>query len=151
MPGGRFRSPFDAHQAARYIITVDGYEVGQFSELVELSSTIEPSSTADPDEDPDRRSEPPGERSSVTVTLMRAQTDDLSMFTWHRGALDDAGARRDAVLVMYSVEGAPIERYALTGAWPTQLTVTGEPTAGVSELLYETVTLTCEDIQRVSV
>jgi hypothetical protein len=41
-------------------------------------------------------------------------------------------------------------KYELESAWPAKIEVSAEPTAAASQLLWETVTLTCEDIQRVS-
>ncbi len=140
-----------AHEAARYSITIDGVEIADFSELVELSSGLDPSDLAlglDRKRKADRK-KLPGKRTPPTVTLRRGQTDDLGVFEWHRDASGRTAARRDAVLVMYDVRGEPIARYYLESAWPAKIGISGLK-AGASEVLYETVTLTCEDIQRVS-
>jgi hypothetical protein len=45
--------------------------------------------------------------------------------------------------------GQAIAKFNLTGARPTKLEITTRG-VGASDILYETVTLTCEDIQRAS-
>jgi phage tail-like protein len=150
MAGGR-TPPSEALAAARFSISVDGVEIAQFSELVELSSGIDPSELAlRPAQKrgagarklPDKRPPP-------TVTLKRGQTSDLGLFEWHHDSLGRRGARRDAVLVMFDAQGRAVARYHLEGAWPAKLEISGVK-AGASEVLHETVTLTCEDIQRVA-
>ena len=152
MAGGRTPpSPNDAHVVSRYSLTVDGAEVARFSELIELSSGLDPSEL--PSGPAQKRKaapkKPPGKLISRTVTLRRGQANDLGLFAWHHDALSRAAARRDAVLVMYSVQGTAVAKYVLESAWPAKLEVTALK-AGASEILYETVTLTCEDIQRVA-
>ena len=50
---------------------------------------------------------------------------------------------------MYNFDGAPVARYHLENAWPSKLEI-GSLKAGASEVLMETVTLVCEQIQRVA-
>lgn len=148
MPAGTRSSPNDAHTAARYTITIDGVVVADFSELVEISSELAPS-------EPGRERE--DERDSIrerrgkllaTVTLSRGQTNNLSLFAWHLSASEGAGAR-NATLAMYNTSGQAIAKFFLVGALPTKLEITTRG-AGASDILYETVTLTCEEIQRIS-
>ena len=68
------------------------------------------------------------------------------MFAWHRDALSRRAARKDAVLVMYDVQGQPVARYHLESAWPAKLVVGGDK-VGAGQLLFETVTLACDAIQ----
>jgi phage tail-like protein len=148
MPAGTRSSPNDAHTAARYTITIDGVVVADFSELVEISSELDPSESA---REREEESESIRERRGkllATVTLSRGQTNSLSLFQWHRNASGRAGAR-DAILAMYNTAGQAIAKFDLTRARPTKLEITTRG-VGASDILYETVTLTCEDIQRVS-
>jgi phage tail-like protein len=143
-PGARDGSFHDAHAAARYAITVDGAEVAQFAELVALTSALERQQKGEVGREVGAR------RVEATVTLQRGQTNDLSVFEWHRDALGrDRPAGRNAVLVVYAVDGQPIAQYQLTNAWPAKVVISTQQ-AGASEVLYETVTLTCDDIERVS-
>jgi hypothetical protein len=51
---------------------------------------------------------------------------------------------------MYNTAGEPVAKYYLESAWPSEISISGLK-AGSSEVLYETVTLMCEDLQRVAV
>jgi len=62
---------------------------------------------------------------------------------------DIVAARKSCSLVMYATDGTAVARYHLEMAWPSKLEVGGLK-AGASEVLYETVTLVCEHIQRVA-
>jgi phage tail-like protein len=63
---------------------------------------------------------------------------------------DIAAARKSCSLIMYNTGGQPVARYHLENAWPAKIEI-GALKAGSNEVLRETVTLTCEHIQRVSV
>jgi phage tail-like protein len=152
MAGGR--TPPGAHDAltaARFSVTVDGAEIALFSELVELSSGVDPSElTLGPAQKRGAGARKlPGKRTPPTVTLKRGQTRDLGLFEWHHDSLRRRGARRNADLVMFDTQGQAVARYHLEKAWPAKLVVSGVK-AGASEVLYETVTLTCEDLKRVA-
>ena len=58
-------------------------------------------------------------------------------------------ARQSVTLVMYDTAGTPVARFWLVRAWPSSIEVTALK-AGSSEILYETVTLLCDNLQRVS-
>jgi phage tail-like protein len=151
MAGGRTPPGTDAHAATRFSLTVDGVEIAHFSELVELSSGVDPSelSLGPTQKRGAGARKLPAKRSPPTVTLRRAETNDLGLFDWHHDSLGRRAARRDAVLVIYDVDGDAIARYHLESAWPAKIVISGLK-AGASEVLFETVTLTCEDIQRVA-
>jgi T4-like virus tail tube protein gp19 len=50
---------------------------------------------------------------------------------------------------MYDTDGTAVAKYYLESAWPAKIEIGGLK-AGASEVLYETVTLTCEHIHRVA-
>ena len=142
----------EALTASSFSLTIDGVEIGQFSELIELTSGLDPSALA---MEPDREGtlglkKLPGKRKPPTVTLKRGKNTDLAVFAWHSEAVN-AGlkARRDAVLVIRDAEGTSISRYYLENAWPSKIEISGLK-AGASEVLYETVTLVCEKLERVN-
>ena len=140
-----------ATAAARFSITIDGVDIASFSELVELSSGIDPSALALGGDQKGRLAlkKLPGKRVPPTVTLRRGHTNDSAVFAWHSDALRAATGRRDAVLVAFSTVGEPVARYSLESAWPSLIQISGLK-AGASEVLVETVTIVCEDIQPVS-
>ncbi len=65
------------------------------------------------------------------------------------GAVGGRGARKTADLTMYSVDGSPVARFHLENAWPAKIEI-GALKAGSSEVLMESVTIVCEQIQRVA-
>jgi hypothetical protein len=122
----------DTLTAARFSLTIDGVEIGQFSELVGINSEVEPV-----------------ERKPPTVTLKRGKNKDLSLFAWHQSVVEGqlAAARKSCTLTMYATDGTATAKYYLESAWPSKVEISGLK-AGASEVLYETVTLTFDDIQR---
>jgi phage tail-like protein len=140
--------PSDVLTAARFSITVDGYSIASFSELVGIASEVEPLDSADQVVDTRKL---PGRRKPPTVTLRRGQTSELELWAWHEAVVsgDVAAGRKDCTLVMYAVDGKPVARYYLEHAWPSKLEV-GALKAGPAEALYETVTLVCERLQRLA-
>jgi phage tail-like protein len=148
VPGGRTEP--DALIAARFSLTIDGVEIAQFSDLIALSSGVDPSAlTLGPAQKGAAARKLPGKRTPPTVTLKRGQSNDLGLFAWHGDALTRRAARKDAVLVMFDVQGRPVARYHLESAWPAKIVLTGEK-VGAGQLLFETVTLACDAIERVS-
>ena len=128
------------------LITVDGVEIAQFSDLIDITSEATP-----PDLTGRILTKLPGRSKPPTVTLSRGMTQDLGVSAWHQSVVEGqpATARRNAGLVMYDTAGKPVARYHLENAWPSVLTVTSLK-AGASEVLMETVTLVCDRLDRVA-
>lgn len=130
--------------AARFSITIDGYEIASFFELAGINSSVEP----------------------VTIVLKRGKTRSPEMWAWHEAvqAGNMAAARKSASLVMYNYEGKPVARYHLENAWPSKVEIGGLAAQGnVSdfeflkarasrggEVAMEEVTIVSENIQRVA-
>jgi hypothetical protein len=130
----------DALTAARFSITVDGYEIASFSEIVDLNA----------------RANPP------TVVLKRGKNSSMDMWSWHEAARSGhmAAGRKSATLVMYDYDGKPVARYHLVNAWPSKIE-TGGLESGTGKVAVETlelahegflemVTIVAEKIERVS-
>jgi hypothetical protein len=122
----------DALTASRFSLTIDGVEIALFSELVAIDSE-----------------DGPVQRTPPTVTLKRGQNNDMGLFAWHQSVVEGqvAAARKSCTLTMYASDGTAVARYHLEAAWPSKVEISGLK-AGASEVLYETVTLTADDIQR---
>lgn len=120
--------------ATRFSLTIDGVEIAQFSELAGVTSEVEPVELKPP-----------------TVTLKRGKSKDLSLLAWHQPVVEGqlAAARKSATLTMYGPDATATAKYYLESAWPSKVEISGLK-AGASEVLYETVTLTAEDIQRIA-
>jgi phage tail-like protein len=87
-----------------------------------------------------------------TLTFRRAMTRNIEIAAWHELVKlgDVAAARKSFSITAYDAAGTPVARYHVTDGFPSKLEVTTLK-AGASEVLMETVTFTCEFIQRVSV
>ena len=141
----------DAITAARFSITIDGYEIASFSELQGITTSVE---VVDYIESSDKEvilKKLPGKRNPPTLVLKRGKNNSMELWTWHEAVLmgDMMAARKSCSLVMYNVDGKPVARYHLEHAWPAKIEVTALK-AGASEVLSEQVTIVCEHIQRVA-
>ncbi len=141
----------DAISAARFEISIDGGAVESFTELDALVSEVD---TTDFLTSIDRGAlkKLPGKRIPPTVTLKRGLNSSTEIWSWHEAVLfgDIASALKTCTLDMDDQNGKPVARYHLENAWPSKVEV-GALKAGSSEVLMETVTIVCENIQRVSV
>ena len=142
--------------AARYELTVDGHSIGLFSDLEGIVSGYERDELETAGHSRKGKGKGafnlPGKRTPPAVTLKRGMSRNIEMSAWHELVLlgDVAAARKDVTLTMYDTSGDPIVRYHLTAAWPSKLEI-GALSAGASQALYETVTLSAAFIRRVSV
>ena len=136
--------------AVRFELTIDGHSLAVFSELTSISSAVEvvDASTSSPTETILKKL--PGKRIPPTVMLKRGMTRNIELAAWHELVIlgDIAAARKSCSLTMYNSKGDPVARYHLTDAWPQKIEISASPGSGI---LIETVTMTCDFIQRVSV
>jgi phage tail-like protein len=144
-------APGDAITAARFSIVIDGYQIASFSELIGITTEVEPVELLESTEKEVMLKKLPGKKKPPTLTLKRGKNQSMELWLWHEAVLmgDIVAARKSCSLVMYSTDGTPVARYHLEMAWPSKLEVGGLK-AGASEVLYETVTIVCEHIQRVA-
>jgi phage tail-like protein len=132
--------------ASRFSLTVDGVDLASFSELVGITSEADPDSLTAM-----VMKKLPGKRNPPTVILKRGLSNDLQLSAWHDSVIDGqiATARKSCSLVMYDAQGQPVARYHLEAAWPSKLEVGSLP-MGSGEVVVETVTLSCDRVQRVA-
>jgi phage tail-like protein len=144
--------PNDAITAARFSITIDGYEIASFSELQGITTEVEPVELMESTDKEVILKKMPGKTKPATLTLKRGKNSSMELWAWHEAVLmgDIVAARKSCSLVMYGTDGKPVARYHLEHAWPAKLEI-GALKAGASEVLMETVTIVSERIQRVSV
>lgn len=129
--------PNDPITGRRFTITVDGVEIATFSEFRGITTEIDTNDVL-----------PPRRRSSLV--LRRRYTSDNSLQDWQELAFGDSQQGfKNGALIMFDDEGKPTTRYWLEKAWPSKVELANLK-AGASEELLETVTVTCEFIQRVA-
>jgi phage tail-like protein len=143
--------PGDAITASRFSIVIDGYQIASFSELVGITTEVEPVELLESTDKEVMMKKLPGKTKPPTLTLKRGKNQSMELWLWHEAVLmgDIMAARKSCSLVMYATDGTPVARYHLEMAWPSKLEI-GALKAGASEVLMETVTIVCENIQRVS-
>jgi phage tail-like protein len=143
--------PVNAITANRFSIVIDGYEIAVFSELQGINAEVEPAEYWESSGTNIAVNKLPGKLKPPTITLKRGMTGSLELWSWHESVRQGAmgAARRSCSLIMYSAEGKPVGKYWLEKAWPSKMELAGLK-AGATEALIETVTLTCEHIQRVA-
>jgi phage tail-like protein len=151
MPGLGPNQPNDAITAARFSITIDGYEIAAFSELQGITTEVEPVELMESTDNEIILKKLPGKAKPATLVLKRGKNSSMELWAWHEAVLmgDIVAARKSCSLVMYDTAGKPVARYHLEHAWPSKLEI-GALKAGSSEVLMETVTIVSERIQRVS-
>src|SRR6266496_3259155 len=145
MPGGLSSSqPNDALTAARFSITIDGYEIASFSELGGITTEVEPVKFLESSDKEIILKQLPGTYKPCTVVLKRGKNQSMELWAWHESVLngDIVAARKSCSLVMYNYDGKAVARYHMMHAWPSKLEV-GALKAGASEVLMETVTIVC--------
>ena len=152
MPAGLGpNQPNDALTAARFSITIDGYEIAQFSELSGIVTEVEPVRFMESSDKEIIMKQLPGMVGVGKIVLKRGKNSSMELWAWHEAVLngDIVAARKSASLVMYNYDGKAVARYHLEHAWPAKIEI-GALKAGSSEVLMETVTIVCERIQRVA-
>lgn len=152
MPGGLGpEQPNDALTAARFSVTIDGYEIASFSELQGITTEVEPVTFMESTDKEVVLKQLPGRFAPGKVVLKRGKNNSMELWAWHEAVLHGniVAARKSCSLIMYNYDGKPVARYHLENAWPAKLEV-GALKAGASEVLMETVTLVCERIQRIT-
>ncbi|HEY0452637.1 phage tail protein [Actinophytocola sp.] len=143
--------PNDAITAARFSITIDGYEIASFSELQGITTEVKPVELIESSDKEIILKKLPGKTEPATLVLKRGKNSSMELWAWHEAVLmgDIVAARKSCSLVMYDTAGKPVARYHLEHAWPAKLEI-GALKAGASEVLMETVTIVAERIQRVA-
>ena len=149
MPAGLGPSmPNDAISAARFSITVDGYEIAQFSELTGITTEVEVidfmengSSGAN------ILKKLPGKRKPPTITLRRGKNTSMELWAWHESVVhgDIVGATQERIhrASRTATTAAPVCARHFHDGWPAKIAISPLK-AGSSEVLMEEVTIVCE-------
>ena len=138
--------------ASRFEISIDGHSMAVFSELAGITTevgTVEYVPSGEPETVFLNRCT--AVQKPISVRLRRPRTNNMEMWTWHEAARLDPG-RLPKKVQLHIHEGGdkPAARYRLENAWPSKIEIGGLRAGGTSSTM-ETVTMTCEFIQRISV
>jgi phage tail-like protein len=135
-----------AFTAARFSLTIDGVEIAQFFDIA-IQSEVEPVQFIDGNDNTFQVL--PGKRIVPIVTLTRGKNSDLGVFAWHQSVVEGLGFRKDCTITMFGTTGEALAKYHLENAWPSKIEISAAET-GPKGSLTETVTLTCDNLQRVA-
>ena len=110
--------------ASRFGISVDGVQIGVFSQLTSEAGTGS---------------------GGQFITLAGGRTQGNEMAAWHELVIlgDVAASRKNATIVMYNGSGRPVKTYHLVNAWPSKISLDGsrggQVTTATVMLMYETL------------
>jgi phage tail-like protein len=136
--------------AARFSITVDGYEIASFSELQGITTEIETVEYARLGLDRLAVQSSTRDRRGRMLSFVQPRSTNQKLLAWHRAAIGRSpGALKKAVLVLFDAAGDPSKpaaRYQLTAAWPSAI----EPQAPKqgNAVALEKVTIAYEGFER---
>ena len=142
--------------AARFSITIDGYEIGSFSELQGITTEVKTVDYVEGRDDPVRflnqfAKVPMGATNlptSYRLRLARSSGSGRSLSFWQsQGATTSIGSRKRCVLAVNDSQSKPVARYHLENAWPQKIQIIpGLRTQSGNAVAMETVTIACEGI-----
>ena len=138
----------NALTATRFELTIEGHSLASFSELEGITSTVDVTTTSSGSGGAPQHI--PGRADAPAVVLKRRLTRNIELAAWHELVIlgDVAAARKSCALTMFDAAGAAVARWHLTNAWPQKVEILAGEGSGI---LTESVTLTCDFLQRVSV
>jgi len=137
--------------ANRFTIEVGAQKLATFQELAGINAEVENTEYWATNDGGPAVNKLAGKLKPPTITFRRGMDGSMELWAWHesvRNGQMDVG-RKSCSLIMYNAAGKPVAKYWLEGAWPSKMEISGLK-AGSSEALIETVTLTCERIQRMA-
>jgi phage tail-like protein len=136
--------------AARFELSIDGHSLGVFSELSGITTEIEAVDYVRSSSRETTYKKLPGKNKPPTLTLKRGHTASLDLWALHEAArTGESSAVKSGDLTAYDAQGQVVARYHLVNAWPSKIEISTLP-AGASQQLYESVTITCDHIQRIA-
>ena len=142
--------------AARFSISIDGYEVASFSELQGITTEIKTVDYVEGRDDPVRflnqfaaMPAAPNLPTTYRLRLVRRSGSGPSLSSWQsQGATNLVTGRKKCVLTVNDPQSKPVARYHLENALPQKIQP-GFTTLGGNAVAMETVTIACERISLV--
>jgi phage tail-like protein len=132
--------PAQAQSASKTVLTIDGFELAEFSKVDGLTSTIRlpraPGTAA--------KLDPP-----LSIVLERTANNDLVLSNWYQAARTQSTGtnnyRKNVSLTVYDDSGTPTLKLFLQNAWPAEYHLEQQGTQ-----MVERVRLSADDFRRVT-
>ena len=150
MPFGLSDLPTDVLASFRFSVEIDGISEGYFAECSGLAQELQVvTSTHNTPQGREVLMQTPGPEKPPNIILKRGASASNIFTEWYRQVADGdvKGARRSCSIVMYDYQHTEVARYNLFEAWPSKVEIGGLK-SGASEVLMESVTLTCNRCER---
>lgn len=140
----------DPYRNFRFLVEMDGIVQAGFSECSGLASNIEVIEYREGG-DPSTVSKMPGKMSYPDITLKWGTTDSRELFDWHQQVVSGTIPlpRKNGSIILQDDSGAEKVRWNFFRAWPSKW---AGPTftAKGNDVSIETLTLSCERVERAS-
>lgn len=136
----------DPYRNFRFLVQIDGFSQAGFSECSGLASEIAVIEYREGGEATSAR-KLPGRVSFHDITLKRGVTNSRELYDWHLAALQGQVDRRNVVIVLMDEAGNEVARWRIRNAWPRKWEGPNLNAMG-NDVALETLTLTCESIER---
>jgi phage tail-like protein len=118
----------DPPWAARFVFTVDGLEIGAFTEVSGLSVSIEVEEYAEGGQN-QHTHKLPGRMKWPNLVLKRGMTNADNLFAWFAASSGEGFAKagnklryRDGAITLQNSQGRPVQTWQFTDAYPVKWT-----------------------------
>ncbi|MCM3874022.1 MAG: phage tail protein [Pyrinomonadaceae bacterium] len=136
----------DPHRNFQFLVQIDGFSQASFSECSGLASEIAVIEYREGGEATSVR-KLPGRVSFHDLTLKRGVTNSRELYDWHLAGLQGQVDRRNVAIILLDEASNEVARWRVFNAWPHKWEGPNL-SATANEVAMETLTLTCEGIQR---
>jgi len=117
MPTGDIPDPYGNYN---FLVEIDGIARGAFQEVSGFDSTIDVIEHREGGENTTVR-KLPGMTKYSNIVLKWGITDDMTLYTWHRDAIDVIPSfRRNGSIVLLDRQRNEVARWNFVRAWPTK-------------------------------
>ncbi len=136
----------DPYRNFQFLVQIDGFAQAAFSASSGLASEIAVIEFREAGQ-PTSVIKLPGPLSFHDVTLKQGVTNSRELYDWHLAGLRGQVDRRNVAIILMDEAGAEVARWRVRNAWPRKWEGP-DLDAQANEVAMETLTLTCEGIER---
>jgi phage tail-like protein len=135
---------------SRWALRIDGDEVVEVHEILSLISEVKSVQYVDSGSEKSDFGLVPGPRTPPTVVFRRGMSKDLRLSAWHDAVVVNGPQEmKNCSLTAFATDGKQLARFELMSAWPSKIEISAIK-APPPAPLYETVTLVCDEVRRVT-
>lgn len=136
------------HGKFRYMVEVDGMELGGFSEVSGFDASIDVIEYREGDK-VQTPMKIPGLKKYGNITLKQGVADKDALYKWMETGFEKDVDRKTVTITLLDINGDPAASWQVINAWPTKYTAP-DFNATSSEVAIETLELAHEGMTRTS-